>query len=161
MRILVLSDTHGKIGKVIKLLKGKHGFDRIIHLGDLVSDAIDLEAIADIPVDYVAGNCDWSSGAAPNEKILEVSGKRIFLCHGHGQQVKYGEDVLKQIIQDKSYDMALYGHTHHASVTYENESIIMNPGSISLPRDGHPSYGVINIDPKGVIHTNIVRIKKH
>ena len=159
MRILVISDTHKRIGRVIDLLKGDHRFDRIIHLGDHVSDAEDIEHIIGLPVDYVAGNCDWGSSSVAYDKTLMFAGKRFYVCHGHRVHVKHGDQVLRQLIRKEGYDMALYGHTHQAAIAYEDDSIIMNPGSISLPRDGSPSYGVIHIDHQGIIHANIVRIE--
>jgi len=158
MRILVLSDTHRHIGAVLELLRGDHRFDRIVHLGDLVSDAIDIESVSGVHVDYVAGNCDWGGDNAPTKKIVHLEGKKIYLCHGHREHVKSGDSVLRQMIRKDGYDIALYGHTHTADITWEGDSLIMNPGSISLPRDGDPSFGVIQIDTKGLIHTNIVRI---
>ena len=158
MRILVISDTHKHISRVIDLLSGDHRFDRVIHLGDLVYDAEDIEAFSELPVDAVAGNCDWGNSGKPYSKILEVLGKKIYLCHGHREHVKFGDSVLRQMIEKEGYDVVLYGHTHEARMDWEGDSLIMNPGSISLLRDGSPSYGVLHIDDQGVIHPNIVRI---
>ncbi len=158
MRILVISDTHKQLGHVIDILSGDHRFDRIFHLGDLVHDAEDIEAFSGVIVDKVAGNCDWGGDGAPSSKEVEIRGKKFFLCHGHQQHVKYGDSVLRQMALEGDYDGIFYGHTHHATYDYEGDCLIMNPGSISLPRDGEPSYGVIHIDDNGVIHTNIVRI---
>lgn len=158
MRILVVSDTHRHIKAVLKLLKGNHGFDRIFHLGDLVSDAIDIESLCGIHVDYVTGNCDWGDSHGPNKKIVVLANKKIYLCHGHREHVKSGDRILRQMIRQEGYDIALYGHTHSANISWEGDSLIMNPGSISLPRDGKASYGVINIEDDGTIRSNIMRI---
>lgn len=159
MRILVISDTHRRIGRVMDLLTGDHRFDRIIHLGDLVHDAEDIDSFCGIPIDSVAGNCDWGVSGKPYHKVLHLEGKRIYICHGHREHVKFGDSMLRQLIRQDRYDVVLYGHTHMADVVWEGDSIIMNPGSISQPRDGYPSYGVIHIDEQGRIHSNIVRIK--
>ena len=159
MRLLVISDTHKKIRGVLNLLKGDHRFDAIIHLGDMVEDAEDLHHISGLPVYYVAGNCDWGSHYGKSEKVIELMGKRIYICHGHLARVKESDDVLRRLIINEGYDMALYGHSHVASIRYEGEAILMNPGSISLPRDGRPSFGVISIDEHGNIHPNIVRVE--
>lgn len=158
MRILVLSDTHRHIEAVLELLSGDHRFDRIFHLGDMVSDAIDIESVSGLEVDYVAGNCDWGGSQGPNKKIVHIGGKKIYLCHGHREHVKSGDGFLRSMLRKEGYDIALYGHTHMAKIAWEGDSLIMNPGSISLPRDGQASYAVINIDEHGAIHPNIVRI---
>lgn len=160
MRLLVISDTHKHIGRVLRLLQGAHRFDGVIHLGDHIRDAEDIESITDLPVTAVTGNCDWWSDGGSANLVMECEGKRLYLCHGHMEHVKYGDQTLRQLIREEGYDMALFGHTHTASVSYEGDSVLMNPGSISLPRDGAPSYGVIHIDERGSIHTNIVRIDK-
>ena len=159
MRILVISDTHHRWQRLDDLLKGDHRFDRIFHLGDLVQDAEDIESVYGIPVDVVAGNCDWGNPGAPSNKIVEIMDKKFFLTHGHREHVKYGDSVLRQLIAEEGYDMVLYGHTHVAVLADEGQGIIMNPGSLSQPRDGGgPSFGVIHLDDKGKIHTNIVRL---
>ena len=158
MRLLVISDTHNNLRAAIKLLNRQHGFDALLHLGDLVKDADDLEALFDLPVYSVAGNCDWGSSGSPNHRLLTFADKKIFMTHGHTYQVKVSEDQLKHLAHKDNLDVILYGHTHSASITYEGKCIIMNPGSMSLPRDGKNSYGVITIDKQGDIHSNIVRI---
>ena len=39
MRILVISDTHGEMGKVYEVYRSLKDIDMIVHLGDLKSDA--------------------------------------------------------------------------------------------------------------------------
>jgi putative phosphoesterase len=158
MRILVISDTHRKLKNVIELLQGNHKFDRIFHLGDLVGDAQDLESIFNIPVDYVAGNCDWGQ-TQPYEKVVEIQEKIFLLTHGHHFFVKSGTHMLHELAKKEEHDVIMYGHTHEAKIEYEKKCVIFNPGSISLPRDGSPSFGVINIDSQGKIVVNIARIK--
>lgn len=158
MRILVISDTHRHLGSVMDLLGGPHQFDRILHLGDLVKDAEDIQSFSGLPVDCVAGNCDWSSSGDPYSRILEIAGKRIYMTHGHMEHVKRSDHLIRKIMVEENCDIGLFGHTHMAMTGYEGDRILMNPGSISLPRDGAPSFGTIHIDGKGVIHTNIARI---
>ncbi len=158
MRLLVISDTHKKLSDVIDLLSGDHRFDAVLHLGDLIKDAEDIESMFDLPVYYVAGNCDWGASASVQQRIVEFEGVRIFMTHGHHYRVKHSDGLLRKIAKKENFDVVLYGHSHQASVTYEGNCIIMNPGSISLPRDGKKSFGVIHIDSTKKIHTNIVRL---
>lgn len=157
MRILVISDTHRQLDRVMTLLSGDHRFDRIIHLGDLVRDAEDIESFSGLPVDMVAGNCDWGSSGAPNQRILTLGGKRILITHGHMEQVKRGQGILRRKLVEENCDIALFGHTHVAVTDWEGERLVMNPGSISQPRDGGPSFGTLHIDAKGV-HAHIARL---
>lgn len=158
IRILVISDTHHKLSRIIDLLSGNHKFDHIIHLGDNVSDAEDIQSIFDIPITMVKGNCDFYTSGVHTDEVIEIEGISMFACHGHMYHVKGSTHLLRQLVDQHGYDIVLFGHTHRAMIEYYGESILMNPGSISLPRDGAPSFGVITIDNAKKAHVNIARI---
>ncbi len=158
-KILVISDTHGRKRSMFKLVDRISDADRIFHLGDLVGDAMDLESVVDIPVDYVAGNCDFYENRVPQRKIVEILGKKFYLCHGHHEGVKYSLRNLEHLIDENDYDCVLFGHTHMSHMSYHKEKIILNPGSISSPRDGKkPSFAIIQIDEKGRIYATLSHI---
>ena len=61
MRILVISDTHGKIERAIDVyrkLASESPIDFIVHCGDYYSDAQEIRARLGVPVAAVKGNCD-------------------------------------------------------------------------------------------------------
>lgn len=143
-RILVVSDTHGKTDNVIRLLENIP-FDKIIHLGDMVRDALLIgKAFPDIELFYVRGNNDPFGPAA--EDVIEISGKKILICHGH--QYSVSSDLLRLSLaaSEKGASVALFGHTHRKEDTDYNGVKIFNPGSASLPRDGRASCGIIECD---------------
>ena len=61
MTILVLSDSHGNVGNMIRAVEQVQP-DRVLHLGDCQRD---LTALAGefpaLPMEGVPGNCDWGS----------------------------------------------------------------------------------------------------
>ena len=59
MRILVISDTHGKVDEALKLIKNMEKPDLIIHLGDYVEDGEYIERETGIKVELVRGNGDF------------------------------------------------------------------------------------------------------
>ena len=129
--------------------------NRIIHLGDIESDAEEIEYTQPYIIDYIAGNCDFCSRNL-KEKIITVEGKNILLTHGHYYNVKWEYDTIKKISIEKSVDITLFGHTHIPFLEQNDKITLMNPGSISSPRSGNkPSYGIIEIDKKGVFHYTI------
>ena len=77
--------------------------------------------------------------------------------HGHLLQVKYGLQTLKRYAREQNADVMLFGHTHVAYTEYEDSLYIMNPGSISQPRRGRPSYGIIDILEHGIV-TNVAQL---
>lgn len=154
-KILVISDTHKRIGPVIDLIDRITDLNHIIHLGDVIKDAMDLEAIYDIPVDYVPGNCDYAP-TEPSKKVIEILGKRFFITHGHLYGVKNGTETLREIAKQYKYDGVLFGHTHTPFLGYVEETIIMNPGSLIEPRNfSKPSFGIIQIDREGAVHATL------
>ena len=87
MKILVLSDSHGKVGKMERA--GEAGSPRmILHLGDCWRDGERLHDLCpQIPFHQVPGNCDFRP-AEPAEQLLFLEDKRVLMCHGHTYGVK-------------------------------------------------------------------------
>ena len=145
-RILVFSDSHGEIRKTIQIIKNMQGVTAVLHLGDLNRDIQALEdEFPDIPVYGVQGNNDFT-GAYPNEKTITIRDKKIFITHGHYYLVNGDPSKLKTIPATESADIILYGHTHIAYTEKFDNKILANPGSITKPLQGEPSYGVIEIE---------------
>lgn len=160
-KILVLSDTHRNLSNTIQLIGRMKDLSHIIHLGDLVSDAEDLESMFSVPVSYVRGNCDFLSAGTMSKQILEIKGNRIFITHGHDYGVKYSDEQLRNLARQERYQVILFGHTHNAFLGYEGDTILMNPGSISLPRNQKlPSFGILEIDDKARIHAALGYFEK-
>ena len=161
MNILVFSDSHGgyeRIKKIAKLYGNTVNY--IIHLGDLVRDAENLKNDFESPslkIEYVYGNCDYTSNRSEYEKELVICEKRFLILHGHTRNIKSSVETLKILGEQKKYDVILYGHTHVPKEDYHNGTYIINPGSIREPRAGSfPSYATINISD-GKIQANIRR----
>lgn len=157
-KVLILSDSHGNIENmeyaVEKILP-----DMIIHLGDCKDDAMILQdEYDDIPFEVVPGNCDYEDG--PQEKIIDIEGNKILICHGHTYGVKFDYYRLQMGAMEKEVDLALFGHTHKVFYDYHNGVRLVNPGSIGLPLWGvAPSYGVMTIDGCGKIDIEIEYIE--
>ena len=143
MKIVVFSDTHGKINSAIDIIN-KQNPDMIIHLGDFVRDAEDLRSVfTDIKIEYVAGNNDFYMNVL-SEKIISIQNKKILLTHGHNYRIKHGLESIIIKGQQEEVDVVLFGHTHKAYENIENNILYFNPGSLTLPYE-KPSYGLIEI----------------
>lgn len=148
MKILVLSDTHGDTDKAEEAIRNNKGISLIIHLGDYFRDAQKLSSLfPEIPIEYIYGNSDFMIEDVPAEKTLEVNGKRIFITHGHRYSVKWDYDKLYKKAEEMGVDLLLFGHTHIADMVAKGDYFVVNPGSISDPRDdSNESYAIIEID---------------
>lgn len=154
--ILVFSDSHGNASLIRQALDANPTAD-IIHLGDGVDDLSFLDT-SGRQVYSVWGNFEeWiyptKSKKDVYEKIIEISGTRILMMHGHSRAVKSGIYAAVLAAVEADADLLLYGHTHIPTDEYlpSGSSIggtvlkkplrIMNPGTagkgLSL------SYGVL------------------
>ncbi len=156
MRILVVSDTHGDLRTLIKVVNSQPTAEIIIHCGDGEEQAQYLkDNYKDKMVVAVKGNCDWCS-MLPSKEILRVCGKTIFVTHGHLYNAKTTLYNLLCAAREEKADILLFGHTHNALTCYEDGINFMNPGSCH----GYmASYGFIDITDKGDIVTNTVTVK--
>ncbi|WP_066498060.1 metallophosphoesterase [Abyssisolibacter fermentans] len=148
MKIVVVSDTHGMVGNVIKLINKLDDIDLIIHLGDNLKDAIEIENKLGVECIFVKGNCDmFSCAKAGEEKILEIEGRKLLLTHGHKYNVKYGLDRLYCKVKELEVDIVLFGHSH-ISVNEQYDNILfLNPGSATYPKGGtKQSVALLTID---------------
>ena len=93
-RILLVSDTHGRLNYFKEMLARTGKPDRLIHLGDSEGQQDEIARLAGCPVDIVRGNCDYSSDLA-QDKLIEIGKYRVFLTHGHSYQVNFGIQTLK------------------------------------------------------------------
>lgn len=143
MRILVFSDSHKSVSSCVSITENMLGVDMILHAGDHSADAEWLQkCFPDIPVKYVAGNCDPDT--APAEMIVEAEDKKIYLTHGHLHSVKYQEDyeTLIDTAKSKGCDCVVFGHTHKYECFKSGDLTVLNPGSIRHSC----TYGVIEIE---------------
>ncbi len=161
MRIVVFSDSHGITAAMEAAITQQKEAKLFIHLGDGVEEF--KRIMSKYPnKEYwcIRGNCDYS--ATEESTVYSwIKDVKLMMTHGHHWQVKYDLDELKLGAREKESRIALYGHTHIAYTGYEDGLYIMNPGSISCPKDySYPSYGTIDINGKNIV-CNIVRMENY
>ncbi len=143
-RVLILSDTHGQIRTLEHLIE-QVPFDWIIHLGDFVSDAHALKKLyPHIVIEAVRGNNDYTS--LPSEKLIELWGQKIFICHGHGYSLSGSFDKLYKVAEHAGATMVFFGHTHCPFDKTIGNIRFFCPGSPSYPRGGEAACGILEIE---------------
>lgn len=160
-KILVVSDSHGRMEHLEKVIKNVDNVNMLIHCGDIQGDEERLRSLCYYPVRVVRGNSDYSS-KNQNFIVVEVLGHKIFVTHGHLYEVYWGLERLTYAALEQGCDIALYGHTHVPEVIYGDDVTIANPGSISRPRQYNykPSYMIMEIDDEGEVNYLINYIEK-
>ncbi len=151
MKIMVASDIHGSAYYCQKMTEAykNSGAQKLLLLGDILYHG----PRNDLPKEYapkkviemlnnisdeilcVRGNCDsevdqmvLKFNIMAEYAIIYDGERMIFATHGH----KFNKDILPSL---KKGDILLHGHTHIPV----NESIdgitVMNPGSVSIPKE--------------------------
>jgi len=159
MKLFIISDIHGSykyLEKVVDKFNSSKA-DFLLILGDLLYHG----ARNDLPEEYntkkclnllneyaekiiaVRGNCDsevdqmvldFNITADYNQLIYNK--KKLFMTHGH-----LFENKLPNLSEG---DILIQGHTHVLKAFIENGIHVLNPGSISLPKENNPhTYGVL------------------
>ena len=160
MKYMFASDVHGSAYYCRKMLEAfeLEKADRLVLLGDLLYHG----PRNDLPKDYapkevismlngmknkiyaVRGNCEAEVDQMVLEFpvmadycILAIDGKTLYATHGH----VYNTSNLPPM-QDG--DVLVHGHTHVLKAEQMEGYIWLNPGSVSIPKEGNPpTYAVL------------------
>lgn len=155
MKILIVSDTHRKDENLQRVIAENKPIDMLIHLGDSEGseDKIALWAGENCEMQMVLGNNDFFSDL-DREREIKIGKYRVLLTHGHYYNVSLGVERLEQEAIDRNIDIAMYGHTHRPFYEVHNGITILNPGSLSYPRQEgrRPSYMLMELDDQGEAH---------
>ena len=159
MRLFIASDIHGSAKWCRRMLEAykNSGAEKLILLGDILYHG----PRNDLPEDYapkevisllapfkdsilaVCGNCDTEvdqmvlSFPIMAEYAWIYDGKvRIFATHGH----KFDPKTPPPLSEG---DVLLYGHTHIPENEVYTHFRAVNPGSVSIPKNGSAHSAVI------------------
>lgn len=161
-KLLILSDTHNNYD--MKNLFEQENADLIIHAGD--SELNKDNSIFKRIDFYVQGNCDFP--IFPETIIKQIDDRtNLFVTHGHLYDVKMYLDKLIYTALEKKSNIIIFGHTHQLYCEYdeENDLLILNPGSTSLPRSDYgPTYIILEqqenkyiINIKSALNFNVIK----
>ena len=148
MKLLIISDSHGRSGKVKKMIDAHKDVNGIIFLGDGEKDmelamAVKTLFWGDEPAPFVyqvRGNCDRDSMEEAT-LVKEIGGIRFYITHGHEQGVKYNLEKLVNYAKEENCTVALFGHTHGERLLEIDGVKLFNPGCAA-----NGSYGIIQIE---------------
>ena len=152
MKILVVSDTHRKDDNLKRVLSEECPLDMLIQLGDaegsehFIPDWVNPEC----RMEMVLGNNDFFS-RLDREREIDIAGHKAFITHGHYYGVSMGPEGLVDEAKSRGCDIAMYGHTHRPFLDMIDGVTVLNPGSLSYPRQEgrRPSYMIIHVDADG------------
>ena len=153
MRIMIVSDTHGRHANLDTALKREGGIDMLLHMGDVEGGEHDIEAVAEFPLHMIAGNNDYFS-YLPKEKEIQIGPYRVWMTHGHSYCVSMDTRRLREEARARKVNIVMFGHTHKPYLDIESDVMVINPGSISYPRQEgrRATYIMMEIDADKTAH---------
>ena len=156
MKLLIVSDTHGRDANLEAAVLREQPFDMLFHCGDVEGREFYIEALAECPCTIIAGNNDFFSDL-PKEDEITVFKHRILVTHGHFYGVSMDLSRLIDEARSRNCDCVFFGHTHKPVIDEEDGIMVLNPGSLTFPRqNGHkPSYAVVEADEDGGLSAEI------
>ncbi|WP_373598851.1 phosphodiesterase [Paraclostridium bifermentans] len=162
MKIGVMSDTHGSLVYLEKALETLSDCDILLHAGDVLYHG----PRNDLPTGYnpkgviakindldniliARGNCDADvdqmviNHPIQGPYVLSQFGElRVLVNHGY---VDSKEETIKRA-KSMGADILVLGHTHVKELYVDENLIVINPGSTSIPKDGSHSVAIIDIN---------------
>jgi len=150
-KALILSDTHGSATAWNMVKNMNIEYDAIYHVGDVLyhgprnplpkgyNPALLAKLLKSEPISYVRGNCDadvdlvvLESGEMPRISICTFGKhKAVFV---HGDELRNDKDRIGLLLKHCA-DILIYGHSHVPRLESVSGKIILNPGSLSLPKN--------------------------
>ena len=142
-KILIFSDTHGDINRCLDIIEKADSVSAIFHAGDYTGDAEDLESIYP------------NFSKTPSHMLVTIDGVKIFITHGHEQNVKYEYEfmTLRKAAEKYDPDLIIFGHTHIPYTDYKGKATLLNPGSIRYTG----TYAEAEIE-NGKLKTKIIEV---
>ncbi len=140
MKLIVVSDNHGRKKQLDTILNKHVDADYFIHLGDSEMEVDDLKG-------YIAvrGNNDYNG--LKRFEILTLKNHQILITHGHGYFYGDNRDALIDIAKSYNCNVVMFGHSHIFEYQVIDEIAFINPGSLHHNRDfTKPSYAIVEID---------------
>ena len=158
MKFIIASDIHGDLNSANTLISAFNNeeADKLIILGDILYHG----PRNDLPISYnpkevikllnsyknniiaVRGNCDAEVDQMvlkfeimAKHRYIEVDGIRFFLTHGH----QFDDLTPPKMSRG---EILIHGHTHIPKcIKFGDDNYCLNPGSISIPKNGFkPSF---------------------
>ena len=151
VKILIVSDSHGNNRNLIQAVKNMRGtMDMMIHLGDMECSPDSIRSHVECPVEMVKGNCDYGN-ELQGARLIEIGEHKAFITHGNRYGGELGIPTMKDIAKENGADIVMFGHSDKPVIDTKSDIVVLNPGSISRPRqDGfRPTYLVMNIEDDG------------
>ena len=94
MKILIVSDTHGRLENLERVIEMTKPIDALIHLGDVEGQEDYIRRLVPCAAYMVSGNNDFFS-MLPRELEFELGKYKVLITHGHYYYVSLNTEELR------------------------------------------------------------------
>ena len=152
MRLMICSDIHGSALYCAQMLQNfeREKCDRLLLLGDILyhgprnalPDGYDPKATSELlnerkeKIFCIRGNCDaevdqmvLNFPIMADYAVFPVENRMLYATHGH----VYNGQNLPPLCAG---DILLFGHIHVPKCETQGKITVLNPGSVSIPKEG-------------------------
>jgi uncharacterized protein len=151
------------------------GIDLVMHAGDVYVNRVLDELSAIAPVIAALGNgdegldghryrLDQDDERVREAHLIEIAGVRIGLVHAIPTPDETSDEVFARAMNAQfggPVDVVVQGHSHLEGVTRFGATIVVNPGSATLPRNlvGVPgTVAILEIGNGGEVSAEIISL---
>lgn len=149
MNVAIISDSHDHLDNLRKVLSAVEDTDALLHCGDLVAPFVIVELGERFkkPVHIVYGNNDGDHALIEQRAknfphitlhgatgTIEIGGKKIAFVHE--------PENMQSYLDEGTYDLICYGHTHQVDHRMEGETLVVNPGDVMGKDDSKAHYAI-------------------
>jgi putative phosphoesterase len=130
----ILSDTHDNLTRVREAVRlfNDAGCDLVIHAGDFVAPfTVDELRNLRVPMRAVFGNCDGERDGLTRafRGLGEIREAPFAFLHGGVRfAVVHLDRLVDRLVQVKTCEVVVFGHTHRPLVEVRDGVLIVNPG---------------------------------
>ena len=133
MKILIVSDTHGRLENLERVIEMTKPIDALIHLGDVEGQEDYIRRLVPCAAYMVSGNNDFFS-MLPRELEFELGKYKVLITHGHYYYVSLNTEELRRQARSRRHcDVRAYTQTVSG---YGRRDHDLKPGQSVLSETG-------------------------
>ena len=131
-KLTVISDVHYDVNRLRRIMPIINSSDYLVFCGDGLFNLLTVRGEILVPTICVRGNCDREPNVMNIADLAGVTlgNTRVFVTHGHKQDVKHGISGLLAAAQVKRSSLVFFGHTHSFYDGSVGGIHFINPGAL-------------------------------
>ncbi|MFH0748929.1 MAG: metallophosphoesterase [Candidatus Bathyarchaeota archaeon] len=151
----MISDTHDNIYMIDEAVKRLNnlGVELVLHAGDYISP-FTVQYFKPLNAKLIGVYGNNCAERATLKKLFSDIGAdlrgffaeialqdlKVALLHGHDQE------LLRSLIESKTYNLVIYGHTYQVSISQKGKTTVINPGEVCGYLSGKSTIVVYDLE---------------